>query len=101
MFVCLFVLGVDLIHARLRNPPHHHHHQKTDWCRALQLTPRAPSINQLPELGVEEMMFVKLAPSAACVVRGGEGLIFKITAPLICDIQKTRRNKFQEITFIL
>lgn len=74
MFVCLFVLGVDLIRARLRIPPPH---QKTDWCRALQLTPRAPSINQLPELGVEEMMFVKLAPSAACVVRGGGGVDFQ------------------------
>lgn len=61
------------------------------------------------------MMFLKLAPSAACIVgeermegREGKGrtrevgeLIFKITAPLICDIQKTRRNKFQKITFIL
>lgn len=58
-------------------------------------------------------MFLKLAPSAACTAlerrgrkrrrRGGRegGQIFKITARLICDIQRARRNKFQEITFIL
>lgn len=57
-------------------------------------------------------MFLKLAPSAACTAlerrgrkrrrRGRKGgQIFKITARLICDIQRARRNKFQEITFIL
>lgn len=66
MFVCLFVCAG----CRFNPPPALEISPKTDWCHALQLTPRAPSINQLPELGVEEMMFAKLAPSGACIVGG-------------------------------
>lgn len=67
-YVCLFVCAGG--RSNPRPPQKSHPPLKTDWCRALQLTPRAPSINQLPELSMQEMMFWKLAPSAA---RGGRG----------------------------
>lgn len=67
-YVCLFVCAGG--RSNPCPPQKSHPPPKTDWCRALQLTPRAPSINQLPELSMQEMMFWKLAPSAA---RGGRG----------------------------
>lgn len=88
MFVCLFVGAGGRTNPL---PP-----PKTDWCRAPQLTRRARSINQLPERGGEEMMFLKLA-----ALEEGGAYFRNDDPPLIGHIQETRRNTFEEITLIL
>lgn len=94
MFVCLFVLGVDLIRARLTNLP-------KDWLvsrTAINSTSTVYKSTSWTRRGGDDVF--EISTIRRCLCAGGrEGV--KITAPVICDIQKTRRNKFQKITFIL
>lgn len=102
MFVCLFVFTGCLFN----NPLALETSLKTDWCHALQLTPRALSINQLPELGMEGMMFLEFSTIRHLCGGGwgrdeenwdGMGAGFShITVSLISDIQKTRWKQVSE-----